>query len=253
MDRSAYVIGALDALVKAGEISPAYADGVRDALTKEAWIVPVAAGLAGALGLGAAGTALFKDSPQVNYDEELENYPRGYRFTPAEGAEIIDRSRHWWDYYPQWGWAYAKNRARKALNAIDVASARKGDTYDKEWENWKSHDREAYRLREIDNGMEELRLRANAAAAEHHNLTQNDYWTDTQRYKSPAERRAAGIPEKPRNVTYSPAARAAIASGLYKPTRNFDAPKPMHRVWGAGFGDRYGSSRELYSRQEVGR
>ena len=102
-----YILGALDVLVKSGEVSPAYAAGVADVFVKNA--------------------GLFWNSMGNDYMTEYNKFraahpervkPNGtLDLTPDEATAMFDRSRNWYNSIgPDGGWGnWIKNRWKKNL------------------------------------------------------------------------------------------------------------------------------------------
>lgn len=284
---TAYARGVIETLVKAGEISPAYAHGVMSGLEKQAFVGRLLGGAArlggralwgatkgvgkglwgatkftarhpvgvGATGLGTYGSVrLLSDSPMVNLEQERDRIFAGrgsnYRPSEQEAAEAVDRSRHWWHYSPTWALNWLKNRGAKLMSRFDPANGRTPDSYDREWEKFKAQDRADYIREYLDNDDLRNTLRTLAAAQSHNNNEINAYWTDTKRYMTPGARRFLGYPDRPRNTSYGPVGRAVIAGGLYKPKYDYDAPAPRRPTYGMGLPE-LGSTNDLYVRRRV--
>ena len=85
MRSGAYVAGVLDALVKAGEVTPAYACGVMDTLEKRAW----------------TGVGQFWRTNTQNANEALSDIMKdkgpGYTPTDRDYRKAMNDSRSWWN------------------------------------------------------------------------------------------------------------------------------------------------------------
>jgi len=101
---AAYIRGVIDAFVKAGEMSPAFAAGVTDVLTKEAGIL--------------------WDSPGENFIDQIRDFkkkhPEAYdqetgklKITPEQAYDMINSGRIWWEGLGRRSSDYWGNRLRK--------------------------------------------------------------------------------------------------------------------------------------------
>lgn len=108
MQSAAYIHGALDAFVKAGEMSPAFAAGVADVLTKEAGI------------FSSVGDDVLSALKQYRKDHPDAWDPVAQRLniTPEDAYALVDDGRSFWTGIGRRSKDYWGNRLRKWKSRI---------------------------------------------------------------------------------------------------------------------------------------
>lgn len=243
MERSpAYVLGVLDTLVKAGEVSPSYAAGVASVLQKEA--------------------GLFSDSAGVNLTQQWDDFVAKNRgaynpqtgqatMTGAQAKGMIDSARPWYDNMGGRAMANLRHWGRSATSWLPEWVAGRRMSVE-ESRRLLEHDRNKFR--------QDYLARANGAgpsalyAAFQDNATRDAKYArrDQTRYMHPGQLEAEfGENDEAAAAKFrSPQGMAAMRGGLYKPTydtRSAKTPKPsIHNNPLSGM---YGSAerQKLYS------
>ena len=224
MKSAAYIQGALDALVKAGEMSPAFAAGVSDVLIK--------------------GAGFFVDSPGENLNDQLRAYRKKHPgawdpvaqrldISPEEAYNLVNRSRVWLTGLPRRAGDYWGNRLRKWKSRImPGGDAMTAEDYDAELQDRRNRFMRDYVAEIRDELMGGLPAGLEGAlqdkfvgdapaayrAAKHHvdNVTlRTDYGKDADAYA-----------DRFRN----PAGSAAMREGLYSPKHDIKTVTPAPAV-----------------------
>lgn len=231
---SPYIAGVLDALVKSGEVSRPYADGVSDALEKQAFFG-------------------FWYDPHTNLRNEYNSFvdAHGRRPGTEEMNDIVDSSRHWWDdwNYAKRAWNYTKNRASKYLNYLDPTQAqRPAESYDQEWKNWRDMDREAYKRRMLDTSRNQDMYRDLAAQSDAANGARAQFTAGTANYMPQYERDARGYTNQ-KNIEFGPMTKSMFKSKAVKQQNNYDPQ--LGSQFGKGMPKSYGGNSELFVRRGI--
>jgi len=231
----AYILGALDALVKSGAVSPAYADGVASVLTKEA--------------------GLFWDSAAQNmhdnYREWREKNPYA-QMTPEKARELALSSRNWYSraFSPNAGWGnWISNRFGKWTSGIrrffGGSNVPDAAAYDREL-----RDMENQRL---DNYVSENMTTAPevAGALQEGFVRDADFRVnDAKQYMSEVNRVHAGLTDDYADQYKSRAGSAAIRGGAYNPKYEGAKIKPPGPSttpnYGKGLPDSFGSNKKMF-------
>lgn len=209
-----YALGALDALVKAGEMSPAYAAGVADVLSKEA----------------ASNAQNFLEE----WQEFAKKHPDQYDVetgigtpTGEQAKQILRDSRHW---YTDMG-----GRMGDAVGSFGSWLGNKFSFGAKSmsWEDMKRMHAVKQNLRDL---VHLRRLRSEAAIIpdnfyaalqDQHTRDAETAWRTASRLMSPARRdRLYGdSPAEAKKRFRTPQGTSAMQSGLYDPLYDWEAAK----------------------------
>lgn len=215
----AYVLGALDTLVKAGEVSPAYAAGVVDVLAKEAgWLFDTEA-----------------ENLTQQWGDYMQQNPNAYDFATGratigagQAKQMIDSARPWYDN--MWGRmganiAHGWRRAKSWMPEAMVGKSMSAE--------------ESRRLLELDRNrfrQDYLNRAQGAAPAALYGAFQDEAtrdaryaYRDQQNYMSPDELAARFRAEDEDDAAAqfrTPEGTAAMRNGLYKPTHDKQSAKP---------------------------
>lgn len=221
MKSSAYVLGALDALVKSGEVSPEYAAGVVDVLSKEADWTPWA------------------DSNAQNLLEEWQGFakanPGAYNaqtgrmtLNGQQAKQILRNSRHWW--------TDAGGRMADAIGSFGSWLGNKFDPTAKSmsWEDMKrmhavkQNNRDLAQLQRLRQSGAIVPSELYSALQDQHTRDAETAWHTAGRFMSNAERSARygdtidAAKERYRTLQGT----AAMRGGLYNPTYDKASAKP---------------------------
>jgi len=222
MKSVAYIQGALDALVKAGEVSPAFAAGVSDVLAKQA--------------------GFLWDSPGENFLQALTAYrkkhpgawdPASHRLniSPEDAYDLINSSRIWWTGLPRRAGDYWGNRLRKWTRWWPGGDAMTAEDYDAELQDRRNRFMRDY-VAEIRDELMGLPMGVEGAlqdkfvgdapasyrAARHHvdNVTlRTDYGKDADAYADKFRNRSGA---------------AAMREGLYEPVYDIKTVTPASAI-----------------------
>ena len=240
MDSSAYTLGVLDALVKAGEMSPAYAAGVADVLAKEA--------------------APFWDHTaqlyQNAYDEFRQAHPERIRpdgtldIRPDEAKAIADKSQNWYDQIgPDAGWGnWIRNRWNKYVwRHMPGVAGKDQDAgyYDREltdMENKARHDR-------LQRSGVALHPAVAGALQDAHMRDARFRVEDAKRWMLNSDREAAGLTDDYVDKYRTAAGDAAVAGGVYKPKYHKPVNAgPQKATYGKDLPSSYGANKHMFYR-----
>ena len=223
----AYILGALDTLVKAGELSPDYALGVASVLEKQA--------------------GLFWDSTASDYNNAYNSWKAqnpGKQMTPDAALAIADKSRNWWESMkPKAGWGnYIKNRFNKWTRWWPTDKMT-GEMYDRQLKDMEN--RETYnRLKKRNIG-----LHGDFAGAlqDAHMRDASFRLEDARRTMSPAARQAAGLTDDYADTYRTAAGDQAVVGKAYKPQFH-KAPNagPQKAPYGQNLPSSYGANKHLF-------
>lgn len=212
----AYVLGALDVLVKAGEVSPAYAAGVVDVLAKEAgWLTDTEA-----------------ENLSQQWGDYMQKNPNAYDFASGrtnigEGhaKQMIDSARPWYDNAGGRAWANMKHWGRT------VGSWLPGNQMSSE---------ESRRLLEYDRNrfrQDFLNRTQGGAPSALYGAFQDEATRDARyayrdqvNHMSPAELEARFRAENEDDAAgqfRTPEGTAAMRSGMYKPKYDKEMAQPQ--------------------------
>lgn len=234
MRTPAYILGALDALVKTGEVSPVYAAGVADVLAKSA--------------------GLWWDSSAQdyanNYNAWLRANPSRVRkdgtvdIRPDEATALVDKSRNWYQKLaPKAGWGgWAKNMWGRATRWLPGKSDYlTSEYYDREY-NDMANRRRADWLKRYN-----LALHPEVAGAvqDAHVRDAGFRVQDAKHTMSKSDREAAGLTDDYANTFKTRQGDAAIGAKLYKP--QFDKPTPAS-PYGKNLPHSYGTNSHMFYR-----
>ncbi len=236
--------GALDTLVKAGAVSPDYADGLAAGLSKQA-------------GYGII------DDPRTNYWEEIDAYAKahpervaGGRFeiSPDTAARLIDNSRHWWTGAGRRSSTYLGNRIRRAFRWLP-GNNMTAEMYDRELEDSRNKFRRDYVRELMDNGNA-INPEVAAAVQDKHYRDARMRMADAVRTLGPARAREAGYAPGYAESFRTRQGNAAIAAGQYKPVYDTGnpnyvpdgTPPPKSMYGGEEMRRLYGTNAGLFAR-----
>lgn len=238
MSSSAYTLGVLDALVKAGEMSPAYAAGVADVLAKEA-------------GLFGDNTAQFY---QDAYNEFRRAHPERIRaddtldISPDEAKALADRSQNWYDQIgPDAGWGnWISNRWHKYVWRHMPGVANRGaEYYDREltdMENKARHDR-------LQQSGVALHPEVAGALQDAHMRDAQFRVEDAKRWMLNSDREAAGLTDDYADRYRTVAGDAAVTGGVYKPRYHKPVNAgPQKATYGKNLPSSYGANKHMFYR-----
>ena len=232
MKTPAYIMGVLDALVKAGAVSPAYAAGAASVLTKQA--------------------GLFGNTAAQNYHD---NYMRwraqnpGQQLTPDAARQLALDSRNWYEkaFSPAAGWGtWASNRAgkwtagiRSVFGASNVPTSAE---YDRAYKDEVNKQLKPY----IDT---HYNLDAQAAGATQDAFVRDaDFRVlDAKRTMSDLARENAGLTEDYADQYRTEGGTAAIRGGPYKPKYDTKSTKPPEQ-YGQNLPKSYGANKSMFYR-----
>lgn len=227
---SAYVFGALDVLVKAGEVSPAYAAGVASVLAKQADYTP------------------WWDSNAQNLAEEWEDFYAKHRNDPAvvspgtgpggqpgvtltgdQAKQILRDSRHWWT--DAWG------RTGDAVGSFGSWLGNKLSFGAKSmsWEDMKrmhavkQNRRDLAHLQRLQDEGAQIPAELYGALQDQHTQDMAGAWDAAGRVMSPDERaRMYGEDLNEAKDSFRTAqGTAAISRGAHKPAYDSQSVRPL--------------------------
>lgn len=262
-----YIIGMLDVLEKSGEVSPAYADGVRDTLTKKAFW-PLVIGGTAALAAGLYGTQKYSDGLQTKrFNDTLQrlNKERGgtdsdIRLTREDTEAALSAARPWHDNITGRTFEWARSKVRPLQTLLTDAwrsdPNKTWDDYVLDHENWQRADEQDYMRRANLEGNAGGPLGQWAMADLHakHSDAYNDYATAAKHWMANASRESMGLPDTPVNMYQTPYTQQAINSGAYRLKYDYGrAPKTVPAGYGKvnkSFGDSSGLFRNTRNRIE---
>lgn len=243
MQSAAYIAGVLDTLVKAGEVSPAYAAGVADVLGKQAmWWNSV----------GGAQREFLEKNPNA------KNPDGTWNITPDQAVEVANRGvTHWWNGDGV-GWGdWAGNRwdmARTYLPGFlgGTSADRRGMLS----HQYKVMQNKALLERLRSGGLQDLDPALAGAVQDAFVRDANDMYSYAKDHMSPEEMTAADIGENYADRFRTAAGTAAIRDGKYKPTYDVGAGQPAaanagqkgpkRPAYGEGLPTSYGANKHLF-------
>lgn len=237
-----YILGALDVLVKSGEVSPAYAAGVADVLVKNA--------------------GLFWNSMGNDYMTEYNKFraahpervkPNGtLDLTPDEATAMFDRSRNWYNSIgPDGGWGnWIKNRWKKNVSRHMWWNDDPGaEYYDREYNDMKNQ----RRLELMQSSNLALHPEVAGAIQDAHVRDANFRYQDARAFMDPGQMEAAGIDEDYAEKYRTAAGNSAVNGGAYKAKYDTKPKGPPKPRYGEGLPDTYGGNKKLFYRTGYGR
>lgn len=233
-----YILGALDVLVKAGEVSPAYAAGVADVLVKDA--------------------GLFWNTAAQNFHDNYQKWQQanpGKQLTPDEARQMGLDSRNWYDkaFSPNAGWGnYLSNRWSKHVGrhfsklfaGDDDASLK----YTPEYYDQELQDMENQRLKSYSDSHFSAAPEAAGAMQDAFVRDANIRYQNAKATMTPEEMEAAGIDEDYADRYRTTAGNAAIRGGAYKAKYDVKPQSPQKARYGEGLPDTYGGNKHLFYR-----
>jgi len=234
MGTPAYMLGALDALVKSGAVSADYAAGVVDVLVKDAW---------------------FASSPNQNFKDLLDEWRAehpGEKMTREAARDIVLRSRPWYyrAFRPNAGWGeYLGNRWDKIMAAIKSTFGQRkyptGEQYDTLLE-----DRENLELRRFADENLILDNEVSGALQDEFVRVGKQVVKDAKKYMPEIERNQWGYDDDWPSVHRTRQGTMALRGGFFKPeydTESVTTPEP-DPPRGKPLPDSYGDNKKLFSR-----
>lgn len=211
--------GVLSALVKSGEISPAYATGFFDGLEKRAWT-----------GVGHLFRSKYQNYNEAQNDilkERQKQYGQGYQLNAQDLDEALDRSHLGWD--GAGFWATAGNRAAKFFSPFTNWmgwSNKDKSWYDRDLAAQDRQARAAYRAKYID-PQEKMHMTGAAQVQEQANKDVNAAILESKHIgMSDAEIKARYGSAQVGQHYGTDTGNAAMAGGLYKTDYEHAGPKP---------------------------
>lgn len=234
MASASYMAGVLSALVKSGEISPAYATGFFDGLEKRAWT-----------GMGHLFRSKYQNYNEAQNDilkERQKQYGKDYQLTAKDRDEALDRSHFGWDgagFWPTVG-----NRTAKFFSPLmNWAGFSNKDKawYDNDLAAQNAKARAAYRAKYID-PQEKMHMTGAAQVQEQNNQAVNAGILDAKRLGMSDEEIKARYGSAQVGQHYgTDVGNAAMAGGLYKTDYEHAGPKPGSTTTGAGIAAQVGT------------
>lgn len=237
MATPAYILGALDALVKAGEVSPAYALGVSSVLEKSA---------------GLVWDSSYNDTVGAYAQWRKANPDKA--LTPDIARQFMrDNAYNWYnidkDRVSTWDWA--KNRIGKYWNKTWWGNDNKtSDMYDRELELMRNKG-SLSRLKEWEGQGKALPPELAGALQDAFHRDAQFVSNDAKKYMNHDEIEAAGYGDGLANTFNTQAGNAAINSGMYKGQfAKPNTPAPDSTQYGKNLAPQYGANKDLFYKRD---
>lgn len=227
METPAYMLGALNVLVKAGEVSPAYAAGVASVLSKRA--------------------GFLWDTTAGNYTDAYRDWQAknpGKAITPDEAVALVDNSRNWWEGDGVSFGDWAKNRWGK-LTRWWPTDKMTGEMYDRQYKDMQNRARQERLARrgialhpEVAGALQDAHMRDAGFRLE-----------DAKRTMLPADREAAGLTDDYADTYRTTAGDSAVSGGAYKPQfHKAPGSGPQKATYGQNLPSSYGANKHMFYR-----